>query len=145
MIDMERIMKEPIGSIFCPQYCDSPIQIRDRTSLEAARILFEGMADEIEKREPTKSRQTKAKGTKAEPVTESVPPEDLVERKHALEKVVKATIRTKADISGRTPVIDVIGSVELQGYTKAEIQKTINSFLRLGEAMEPKNGVIKLI
>ena len=32
-----------------------------------------------------------------------------------------------------------------QGFGREDVRKQIDNFLRSGEAMEPKNGVIKLI
>jgi replicative DNA helicase Mcm len=50
-----------------------------------------------------------------------------------------------ADDSGRSQIDEVIEQVSREGYPKDEIRKQIDMFLRQGEAMEPRPGIIKLI
>lgn len=139
-------VREAVGSISCPQYCDSPIQIRDRTSLAAARILFEWMADEIEKCEPATPRRTKAKASKkaVEPV-DFTAPDDPKMRRRALVKAAKAAIKAKADDRGYASRTEVVGSLVESGYTPEEILDMLDFFQRTGETMAPKDGVVKLI
>jgi len=137
---------EPVGSISCPQYCDSPIQIRDRTSLAAARILFEWMAAEIERRDPAPPRQTKAKASKkaVEPV-DFTAPDDPKKRSLVLDKAVRATIKELADVSGRASRTEIVAALTDRGYTAKEILDKLDNLGRTGEIMEPKDGIVKLI
>ena len=55
-------------------------------------------------------------------------------------------IRDIADeTTGRAKIDEVIELVSRHGFSRDEIKKQIELFLRQGEAMEPKSGVIKLI
>ncbi|HOV67809.1 MAG TPA: MCM family protein, partial [Methanoregulaceae archaeon] len=65
--------------------------------------------------------------------------------KRDLIRAIKEAIRENADISGRAQIAQVVDLLAQQGYAREEIRKQIENFLRSGEAMEPKNGVIKLI
>ena len=65
--------------------------------------------------------------------------------KRDLIRAIKEAIRENADISGRAQIGQVTELLTQQGYGREEIKKQIENFLRSGEAMEPKNGVIKLI
>ncbi len=65
--------------------------------------------------------------------------------KRDLIRAIKEAIRENADISGRAQIGQVIELLTQQGFGREEIKKQIENFLRSGEAMEPKNGVIKLI
>lgn len=65
--------------------------------------------------------------------------------KRDLIRTIKEVIRQIADESGRAPIDEVIEQIAQKGFAKDEIQKQIEMFLRQGEAMEPKPGIIKLI
>ena len=65
--------------------------------------------------------------------------------KRDLIRTIKQVIRDTADENGRAHIEDVIERVRTQGFDKDEVDKQIKAMLRSGEAMEPKNGVIKLI
>lgn len=65
--------------------------------------------------------------------------------KRDLIRMIKDVIRENGDVSGRAQILQVIDLVAQQGFGKDEVKKQIEIFLRAGEAMEPKNGVIKLI
>ncbi|HQJ87510.1 MAG TPA: MCM family protein [Methanoregulaceae archaeon] len=65
--------------------------------------------------------------------------------KRDLIRAIKEAIRENADITGRAQIAQVVDLLAQQGYAREEIRKQIEHFLRSGEAMEPKNGVIKLI
>lgn len=65
--------------------------------------------------------------------------------KRDLIRMIKDVIRENGDVSGRAQIQQVIDLVAQQGFGKDEVKKQIDIFLRQGEAMEPKNGVIKLI
>jgi replicative DNA helicase Mcm len=58
---------------------------------------------------------------------------------------IKEVIRGIADESGRARIDQVIETIEKEGFGRDEIRKQIDMFLRQGEAMEPKPGIIKLI
>ena len=61
-------------------------------------------------------------------------------------RTIKEVIRDLADeTTGRAKIDEVIELVTRHGFTRDEIKKQIELFLRQGEAMEPKSGVIKLI
>lgn len=65
--------------------------------------------------------------------------------KRDLIRAIKEAIRENADVSGRAQIAQIIDLLTQQGFGREEIRKQIENFLRHGEAMEPKNGVIKLI
>ncbi|HOW34001.1 MAG TPA: hypothetical protein PLN32_06020, partial [Methanoregulaceae archaeon] len=65
--------------------------------------------------------------------------------KRDLIRRIKEVIRMIADESGRAKVDEVIEQIAQEGFEKDEIRKQIEMFLRQGEAMEPKPGIIKLI
>jgi replicative DNA helicase Mcm len=65
--------------------------------------------------------------------------------KRDLIRRIKEVIREMADESGRAQIDGVIDQISREGYAKDEIRKQIDMFLRQGEAMEPKPGIIKLI
>jgi replicative DNA helicase Mcm len=65
--------------------------------------------------------------------------------KRDLIRTIKEVIRRMADESGRARIDDVIDQIASEGYQRDEIRKQIDMFLRQGEAMEPKPGIIKLI
>jgi replicative DNA helicase Mcm len=65
--------------------------------------------------------------------------------KRDLIRRIKEVIRQMADDSGRSQIDEVIEQVSREGYPKDEIRKQIDMFLRQGEAMEPRPGIIKLI
>ncbi len=61
-------------------------------------------------------------------------------------RTIKEVIRDVADeTTGRAKIDEVIELVSRHGFSRDEIKKQIELFLRQGEAMEPKSGVIKLI
>jgi replicative DNA helicase Mcm len=61
-------------------------------------------------------------------------------------RTIKEVIRDIADeTTGRAKIDEVIELVSRHGFSRDEIKKQIELFLRQGEAMEPKSGVIKLI
>ena len=59
--------------------------------------------------------------------------------------MIKEVIREIADESGRAQIDDVISRLSEKNFSKEEVRRQIDMFLRAGEAMEPKSGVIKLI
>jgi replicative DNA helicase Mcm len=65
--------------------------------------------------------------------------------KRDLIRAIKETIRENADVSGRVQISQVMEVLSQQGFGRDEIRKQMDYLLRSGEAMEPKNGVIKLI
>ena len=65
--------------------------------------------------------------------------------KRDLIRTIKEVIRQLADESGRAQIDEVIDQIAGKGYQRDEIRKQIDMFLRQGEAMEPKPGIIKLI
>jgi replicative DNA helicase Mcm len=65
--------------------------------------------------------------------------------KRDLIRMLKEVIRELEDENGRARIDDVIRSLTEKGYTRDEIRAQIDMFLRQGEAMEPKPGIIKLI
>ena len=65
--------------------------------------------------------------------------------KRDLIRTIKEVIRQIADESGRAPIDEVVEQIAQKGFAKDEILKQIEMFLRQGEAMEPKSGIIKLI
>ena len=65
--------------------------------------------------------------------------------KRDLIRAIKEAIRENADLSGRAQITQIIDLLSQQGFGRDDIRKQIDNFLRSGEAMEPKNGVIKLI
>jgi replicative DNA helicase Mcm len=65
--------------------------------------------------------------------------------KRDLIRTIKEVIRQIADENGRAPIDEVVEQITRKGFPRDEIQKQIEMFLRQGEAMEPKPGVIKLI
>jgi replicative DNA helicase Mcm len=65
--------------------------------------------------------------------------------KRDLIRTIKEVIRQLADESGRAQIDDVIDQIAREGHPRDEIRKQIDMFLRQGEAMEPKPGIIKLI
>jgi replicative DNA helicase Mcm len=65
--------------------------------------------------------------------------------KRDLIRRIKEVIRGIADESGRAQIDEVIEQISREGFGKDEIKKQIDMFLRQGEAMEPKPGIIKLI
>jgi replicative DNA helicase Mcm len=65
--------------------------------------------------------------------------------KRDLIRRIKEVIRELADDSGRSQIDEVIEQISREGHQKDEIRKQIDMFLRQGEAMEPRPGVIKLI
>jgi replicative DNA helicase Mcm len=65
--------------------------------------------------------------------------------KRDLIRRIKEVIRELADESGRSQIDAVIEQISREGHPKDEIRKQIDMFLRQGEAMEPRPGVIKLI
>ncbi len=65
--------------------------------------------------------------------------------KRDLIRMIKEVIREIADESGRAQIDDVVARLSEKNFTKEEVRKQIDMFLRAGEAMEPKSGVIKLI
>ncbi len=65
--------------------------------------------------------------------------------KRDLIRMIKEVIREIADESGRAQIDDVISRLSEKNFSKEEVRRQIDMFLRAGEAMEPKSGVIKLI
>jgi replicative DNA helicase Mcm len=65
--------------------------------------------------------------------------------KRDLIREIKEVIRSLADENGRARLEDVIERVAERGHQKDEVRKQIELFIRAGEAMEPKTGIIKLI
>ncbi len=65
--------------------------------------------------------------------------------KRDLIRTIKEVIRQIADENGRAPIDEVVEQITRKGFARDEIQKQIEMFLRQGEAMEPKPGIIKLI
>ncbi|OPY41320.1 MAG: Minichromosome maintenance protein MCM [Methanoregulaceae archaeon PtaU1.Bin222] len=67
--------------------------------------------------------------------------------KRDLIRVIKQTIRQVQKDTGndRIAVAELIDLLTPQGFSRDEIKKQIEVFLREGEAMEPKGGFIKLI
>lgn len=63
---------------------------------------------------------------------------DLIQR-------VKTAIKENCDLMGRAQIQQVIDIVAQGGVTPDEVRKQIDAFLRSGEAMEPKTGIIKLL
>ena len=65
--------------------------------------------------------------------------------KRDLIRAIKEAIRENADVSGRAQIAQIVDVLVGQGFGREDVRKQIDNFLRSGEAMEPKNGVIKLI
>jgi replicative DNA helicase Mcm len=65
--------------------------------------------------------------------------------KRDLIRAIKESIRENADVSGRAQIAQIVDVLVQQGFGREDVRKQIDNFLRSGEAMEPKNGVIKLI
>jgi len=65
--------------------------------------------------------------------------------KRDLIRMIKLAIRELADDNGRAQIEDVITRLVQEGHSRDEIRLQIDMFLRQGEAMEPKQGIIKLI
>jgi replicative DNA helicase Mcm len=65
--------------------------------------------------------------------------------KRDLIRMIKEVIREIADESGRAQIDEVVSRLSEKNFSKEEVRKQIDMFLRAGEAMEPKSGVIKLI
>jgi replicative DNA helicase Mcm len=65
--------------------------------------------------------------------------------KRDLIRMIKEVIREQEDENGRARIEEVIKALTEKGYTRDEIRAQIDMFLRQGEAMEPKPGIIKLI
>ncbi|HEU17751.1 MAG TPA: minichromosome maintenance protein MCM, partial [Methanolinea sp.] len=65
--------------------------------------------------------------------------------KRDLIRMIKLAIRDLADDNGRAQIEDVITRLIQEGHSREEIRLQIDMFLRHGEAMEPKPGIIKLI
>ncbi|MFH0966807.1 MAG: minichromosome maintenance protein MCM [Methanobacteriota archaeon] len=65
--------------------------------------------------------------------------------KRDLIRTIKQVIRDTADENGRAHIEDVIERVRAQGFDMDNVDKQVKAMIRSGEAMEPKNGVIKLI
>jgi replicative DNA helicase Mcm len=65
--------------------------------------------------------------------------------KRDLIRMIKEVIRDIADESGRAQIEEVITRLTQKGFSREEIRLQIDMFLRQGEAMEPKQGIIKLI
>ena len=65
--------------------------------------------------------------------------------KRDLIRMLKEVVRELEDENGRARIDDVIKSLMEKGHSKDEIRAQIDMFLRQGEAMEPKPGIIKLI
>lgn len=60
-------------------------------------------------------------------------------------RAIKEAVRENADASGRAQIAQVTDVLVQQGFAREEIRKQVEYLLRSGEAMEPKNGVVKLI
>jgi replicative DNA helicase Mcm len=60
-------------------------------------------------------------------------------------RAIKEAIRENGDISGRAQIAQVTDVLVQQGFSRDDVKKQVEYLLRSGEAMEPKNGVIKLI
>jgi len=65
--------------------------------------------------------------------------------KRDLIRMIKEAIRDIADDTGRAQIEEVITRLTQKGFSREEIKLQIDMFLRQGEAMEPKQGIIKLI
>ena len=65
--------------------------------------------------------------------------------KRDLIRAIKEAIRENADVSGRAQIAQIAEVLAAQGFSRDDVRKQIDNMLRHGEAMEPKNGVIKLI
>lgn len=65
--------------------------------------------------------------------------------KRDLIREIKEVVRALADENGRAHIHEVLERVSERGYQKEDVRKQIELFIRGGEAMEPKNGIIKLI
>ncbi len=65
--------------------------------------------------------------------------------KRDLIRMIKEVVRNIADETGRAKIDQVVDALVQSGFERDEIQKQIQAFLRQGEAMEPKPGIIKLI
>jgi replicative DNA helicase Mcm len=65
--------------------------------------------------------------------------------KRDLIRRIKEVIRENADENGRAQIESVIEQIAREGHPRDEVRKQIDMFLRQGEAMEPRPGVIKLI
>ncbi|MBP1928054.1 replicative DNA helicase Mcm [Methanolinea mesophila] len=65
--------------------------------------------------------------------------------KRDLIRMIKEVVRELEDEKGRARIDDVIKALTEKGHSRDEIRAQIDMFLRQGEAMEPKPGIIKLI
>ena len=65
--------------------------------------------------------------------------------KRDLIRAIKESIRENADVSGRAQIAQIMDVLAQQGFGRDDVKKQMDYLLRSGEAMEPKNGVIKLI
>ncbi len=60
-------------------------------------------------------------------------------------RMIKEVVRSIADETGRARIDQVVETLVQQGFEREDVQRQIQAFLRQGEAMEPKPGIIKLI
>ncbi|MGC9436122.1 MAG: minichromosome maintenance protein MCM [Methanomicrobiales archaeon] len=60
-------------------------------------------------------------------------------------RTVKEAIRDVGGDSGRARVSEVIETAMIKGFTREKIEEVIDRLKRDGEAMEPRNGTIKLL
>jgi voltage-gated potassium channel Kch len=57
---------------------------------------------------------------------------------------VREAFGSNASSTGRADTADLIQTVIARGYTEDEIERTIDTLLRTGEASEPEMGFITL-
>jgi len=60
-------------------------------------------------------------------------------------RTIKEIIRDSADENGYARIDQIIETLAQQGNDREDVQKRIQDLMRGGEAMEPRNGLIKLI
>jgi replicative DNA helicase Mcm len=65
--------------------------------------------------------------------------------KRDLIRAIKEAIRENADAGGRAQIAQVTDVLVQQGFSREDVRKQMDYLLRSGEALEPKNGVVKLI
>lgn len=58
---------------------------------------------------------------------------------------IKEAVKSHADDNGYAQIEEIIQLLVRNGHVKDDVRKRIDDLLRTGEAMEPRNGIIKLI
>lgn len=65
--------------------------------------------------------------------------------KRDLIRTIKQTIRDTADDKGRAHLEDLIERVRAQGFDRENVERQIDQMVRSGEAIKPRDGIIRLI